>query len=199
MNILKEYESEEFLKKEGFDIAKREIVENLDNAIKVSNKLGYPVVLKNPNLLHKSESGGVKTNVYESVMEKKFKELKAEKVLVQEQVEGEEFLVGIKKDDIFGHVILFGIGGIYTEMLNDTSMRVFPIKKEDAEEMLEEIKFNKIFDYRNKKVNKKLIIEDLLRLNKLIKKHPNIKELDINPLFVNEKKSIVTDARIIFE
>ncbi len=199
MKILKEYEAEELLKKEGFNIVERDIAENKEQAIKKAEKIGYPVVLKNIELLHKSDKNGVRLNIYKENLEKNFKELKSKKVLIQKQEKGSEFLIGIKKDDVFGHVIMFGIGGIYTELLNDISLRVYPISKKDAKDMVDDIKYNKIFNFRNVKLNKKVIINNLLKINSLVKKYPKIKELDINPLILNEKEGVIADARIIFE
>ncbi|MBU0929590.1 MAG: acetate--CoA ligase family protein [Nanoarchaeota archaeon] len=199
MRILNEKEAEDFLEKMGFNVNKRGFATNLNKAKEIADKIGYPVVLKNIKLLHKSDKGGVKLNVEKEDLEKNFKELKSNEVLIHKQGYGKEFLLGIKKDPTFGHVIVFGIGGIYTEMLKDVSMRVFPIERKDAVSMVENIKNKEYYDARGLKANKNMIINNILKLNELIKKNKNIKELDINPLMVDEKNAVVADARIVLE
>ncbi|MBS3163196.1 acetate--CoA ligase family protein [Candidatus Woesearchaeota archaeon] len=199
MKVLMEKEAEDFLEKKGFKVIKRGLATNLNQAKEISKKIGYPVALKNATLLHKSDKGGVILDVNENNLEESFKKLKSDKVLVQKYTFGKEVLLGIKKDPTFGHVIMFGIGGIYTEILHDVSMRVFPIDKNDASEMVNEIKYEKILESRGMKANKNLIINNILKLNELIKKNKNIVELDINPLLVDETNAIVADARIVME
>lgn len=199
MKVLMEKEAEDFLEKKGFKVIKRGLAGNLNQAKEIGKKIGYPVVLKNANLLHKSDKGGVILDVNENNIEESFKKLKSNKVLIQKYTQGKEILLGIKKDPTFGHVIVFGIGGIYTEILHDVSMRVFPIEKSDAVEMVNEIKFEKILESRGMKANKDMIITNILKLNELIRKNKNIVELDINPLLVDETSAIVADARIVME
>lgn len=199
MKILNEKEAEDFLEKKGFNVNKRGFATNLTKAVEIADKIGYPVVLKNIKLIHKTDKGGVKLNVEKKDLEQNFKELKSNEVLIHKQGHGKEFLLGIKKDPTFGHVIVFGIGGIYTEMLKDVSMRVFPIEKKDAINMMDEIKNKEYYDNRGLKVNKNLIINNILKLNELIKKNKNIQELDINPLMVDDKNVLVADARIVLE
>ncbi len=199
MKIMLEAEAEDFLEENGFNVAKRAVVESKNELLKIAKKFGFPLVLKNAELLHKTEKDAVKLNVYESNLVKAYNELKAKKVLVHKQIDGNYFLVGVKKDPTFGHVIVFGLGGIYTELFNDVTIRVCPIDKKQAKDMLENIKFKKIYEFRNKKVNKQALVEALLKTNNLVKKYPNIVELDINPLIANQKEAIVADARIVFE
>lgn len=199
MKVINEKEAEDFLEKKGFSVNKRGFATNLEKTKEIARKIGYPVVLKNIKLLHKSEKGGVKLQVNENNIENAFKELKSNEVLIHKQMSGKEFLLGIKKDPTFGHVIAFGLGGIYTEILKDVTFRVFPIEKKDAEKMVEEIKFKKYYDARNIKVNKGLIVKNILKLNDLIKNNKKIVELDINPLIVDETNAIVADARIVME
>ena len=124
MLILKEHQAELFLKKEGFPVVESHLVRDAAQLIKYGKKLGFPVVLKNPDILHKTEKNAVKTNVYENNLDYEYDNLKAKNVLIQKQIKGHEFLVGVKKDNVFGHVIAFGIGGIFTEVLKEVSFRV---------------------------------------------------------------------------
>ncbi|MDD5651468.1 MAG: acetate--CoA ligase family protein [Candidatus Nanoarchaeia archaeon] len=199
MKVMNEKEAEDFLEKKGFNINKRGFASDLNKTKEIAKKIGYPVVLKNIKLLHKSEKGGVKLQVNENNIDSAFKELKSNEILIHKQIEGKEFLLGIKKDPTFGYVIAFGLGGIYTEILKDVSFRIFPIEKKDAEKMVEELKFKKYYEARNIKVNKSLIIKNILKLNDLIKNNKKIVELDINPLIVNETSALVADARIVME
>jgi acyl-CoA synthetase (NDP forming) len=121
--------------------------------------------------------------------------------VVQEMIKGQEIIMGIKRDEIFGPVILFGLGGVLVEILKDVSMRIAPLSKRDCKEMIEEIKGSKLLDgYRNiKKVNKEKIIELLLNLSDLAVNEKEIEEIDFNPVIVNEKNAVVVDARIIMK
>jgi len=202
MKILAEKEAEEFLEKEGFPIVKRRLVKSLDQIKSCSNEIGYPIVLKNPDLLHKTEKNGVIMNVMECNLEEAYNNLLSSNpklILVQKQIEGIEIVVGLKKDPTFGHVVALGIGGIFTEAIKDVSFRVCPIKKEDVLEMIKELRTHEIFEgFRGKKINVESIISIVLKVCELSKKYPSIKELDINPLIVKEEATIV-DARVIFE
>lgn len=199
MKVLMEKEAEDFLEKKGFNVIKRGLAANLNQVKEIAKKIGYPVVLKNANLLHKSDKGGVKLNIFENDIENAFKELKSNKVLVQKYTSGKEILLGIKKDPTFGHVIVFGIGGIYTEILKDVSYKVVPLERKDALDMLNEIKFKGLLTARGGKINENLIVNNILKLSDLAKKNKEIAELDINPLLVDEKSAIVADARIVME
>ena len=199
MKVLMEKEAEDFLEKKGFNVIKRGLASNLNQAKEIAKKIGYPVALKNANLLHKSDKGGVKLNIFEQDIENAFKELKSNKVLVQKYTQGKEILLGIKKDPTFGHVIVYGIGGIYTEILKDVSYKVVPLERKDALDMLNEIKFKGLLTARGSKINENLIINNILKLSELAKKYKNITELDINPLLVDDKSAVIADARIVME
>ena len=161
--------------------------------------------LASPELLHKSDKNAVKLNINEDNFEKAYNELmkipvKKDGVILQKFMHGKDILLGLKKDPTFGHVIVVGIGGIYAEVMKDVSMRIVPIKKSDAVEMLKELKSYKILEgFRGEKVNINLIVDELMKLSKLSEKYPEIKELDINPLIANEHHVKVVDARIIFD
>jgi len=202
--ILTEKEAEDFLEKENFPIVKRKIAKNKKEILSYAKEIGFPVVLKNPSLLHKTEKNAIKTNITEKNIENALKELEKTKpstILIQKQIQGSEILIGLKKDPSFGHVIAFGLGGIYSEILKDVSFRICPITKKDAAAMIKEIKgYQLLKGARGKKpVNIKLIENILIKISNLAKKYPNIKELDINPFMVNEKHAKIVDARIIFD
>ena len=201
MKILKEKEAEDFLEKKGFPVAKREIARNYNQALEISCKIGFPVALKVTNTLHKTDSGGVKISNKDN-LESNFKELKKKSpsILVQEYVEGMEVIAGLKKDRTFGHVVLFGLGGVYVEIMRDVSFRICPLEPKDVKEMMQEVKgYSLLRGYRGKRFNVKSIEDILLQLSKLTLKYPNIEELDINPLIVNNKESVIVDARIVMK
>jgi acyl-CoA synthetase (NDP forming) len=147
----------------------------------------------------------VKVNIKDmKELEKAFNELKKiknfEGVMVQEYIDGKFIITGLKKDATFGHVIAFGLGGIFTEIIKDIAFRVCPITKKDAIEMIKEIKAYKILEGARgeKPINFYSLLRVLLALSELSKRYKNIEELDINPLIVNEKNAKIVDARIVF-
>ncbi|MBI2663367.1 acetate--CoA ligase family protein [Candidatus Woesearchaeota archaeon] len=201
MKVLKEKEAEDFLEKNGFPVAKRGLAKKYEEAEKIASKFGYPVTLKITNELHKAEVDGVKITNKEELMSD-FKDLKkkSQVILVQEYIKGIEIIAGLKKDPTFGHVLLFGLGGTYVEVIKDVSFRICPVELKDVNEMIQETKgYNLLKGYRGKKYNINSIEEILIKLSKLSLKYPNIEELDINPLIVNSKESVIVDARIIMK
>jgi len=188
-------------------VAKNQLVHSFED-IKLKK---FPLVLKimSKQALHKSDIGGVKICNNKEELEKNFKllmniskrkKLKLQGILVQEYHEGHQLIVGIKKDPVFGHIILTGIGGIYTEILKDISIRACPITIKDANSMIDELKSKAIlYGARGKKANVKLFKNILVRVSKIPEKHKTISELDINPFILNEKNGYVVDARIVFE
>jgi succinyl-CoA synthetase beta subunit len=203
-SILNDYKAEKFLSKH-IPVAKSQLVKRGEEI-----RLKTPLVLKiiSDQALHKTDIGGVKivksemelTDSFNSLLSiAKRRRLKLDGVLVQEFHSGEQLIIGIKKDPVFGHVILFGLGGIFTEVLEDTSIRKCPISKFDALEMINELKAAKIFHgFRGKKLNLEILVKTLVAVSKLPEKHKKIKELDINPFMLNDKKGVVVDARIVF-
>ena len=118
-------------------------------------------------------------------------------IIIQKHIDGISLIIGAKKDPIFGNIIIFGLGGIFTEVLDDTSIRLAPVKKQDAVSMIEEIKGYKILQgYRGKAINIKKIQELILELSSLIEKE-NVQEIDFNPVIVNNKDIFVIDAKIL--
>lgn len=207
MKILVEKEAEDFLEKEGFPIAKRKLVKTEEEMLKAAKEIGYPLVLKvvSEKIIHKSDVGGVKTDLRsESEARTAFNEImnikNAEACLVQRFVIGDWFLIGLKKDPTFNHVIAFGTGGIYTEVVKDVALRICPINTEEIRKMMKETKSYKVLEgVRGKRLNIESVESLLLKTSDLTRKYPNIQELDINPLVVNEKESVVVDVRIVFD
>ncbi len=208
IKVFNEYKAENFLKK-YLPIANHLLIKNREELKKI--KFKFPLVLKiiSDQALHKTEIKGIEIVKRKEDLENSFnvllsrskkKKLKIEGILVQEFLKGLELIIGIKKDPIFNHIILFGLGGIFTEVLKDVCIRKCPIISSDAEEMIKEIKSKDIlFGARNKKFNINLLKKILVSVSTIPEKYPKILELDINPLIISEKNAKVVDARIITE
>ena len=204
--VLTEFEAEKILKS-YLPIAKNQLVIS-QREIKLKK---FPLVLKimSKQLIHKSDIGGVKiVNILDELNKEfqnlinlaKRKKLQLQGILVQEFHEGYQLIVGIKKDPVFGHILLLGIGGIYTEVLRDFSIRACPISLQDAESMIQDLKTKDIlYGKRGKKANIELLKKLLVKTSQIPLKHKTITELDINPLILNEKDAYVVDARLVLE
>ena len=202
MRILKELEAEDFLAKQKFLVAERKLAKNEREVLEATKKIGYPVVLKVSGILHKTDIGGVKVDLRnDDDVKKAYNELSkiSKKVLVQKFISGESVMVGLKRDEAFGHAVSFGAGGVYTEVMKDVSFRICPIDENDANDMIKETRTYGMFAKRGKKINFKAIEDVLMKLSNLSKKHSKIIEMDINPLIVNKKEAVVVDARIVFD
>ena len=203
------------LSKYKIPVVKGKIVKNKKEVLGFVKKNGFPVVLKisSADILHKTDIGGVVVDI-ESQKELSEAYVKISKlakslsspaggvscdILVQKQIEGTEVIIGGKRDPVFGPVVMFGLGGIFTEALKDVSFRLAPISQKEAKEMISEIKGSKILKgYRGQKpVNLQKLMEILLSLSDLITKEEKIKEVDLNPVIVDEKKALVVDVKII--
>ncbi|MEK6847249.1 MAG: acetate--CoA ligase family protein [Nanoarchaeota archaeon] len=203
--VLSAYESEKFISKH-VAVPESQLVRKFSEI-----SIKTPLVLKiiSQQAIHKSDLGLIKIIHNKNEIEPSFNELittarknklKIDGILVQKFVEGQQFIICLKKDNIFGHVILFGLGGIFTELLDDISIRKCPITQADAQEMLNELKSAKLFHgFRNIKLNTQLLKETLVAVSKIPQKHREIKELDINPLILNAKEGKAVDARIVLE
>jgi len=185
-------------------------------AVEFAEEFGFPVVLKivSPDIIHKSDAGGVMVNLksnvevqdaYRKILEnaKKYKATaKIAGVLVQEMApQSTEVIIGAIKDPQFGQTLMFGLGGIFVELLKDVTFRVAPITREDAHEMVTEVKaYPLLKGYRNTPpADIDAIINILLSTSKLIMDYPEIKELDLNPIMAYADGAKTVDARIILE
>ena len=203
-NNLLEEEGQEVLRAYGFPVPKSILATKDKEAIRASKKIGFPVVMKiaSPQIIHKSDAGGVKVGLKNpQEVRVAFKEIiknakKYDKkaiikgVLVQEMVKGgKETIIGSKLEPGFGPVVMFGMGGIYVEVLKDVTFRLAPITNKEADEMISSIKTNKLLQgVRGEKpsdLNK--LSECIQRLSQLVSDFKEIKELDMNPVLVFEK------------
>lgn len=205
MAFLDTLESLKIIKKHGIRVAEYAIAPTLNHAKKAAKKIGYPVALKiiSKKIIHKTEKKAVITGIKnEDELKQALDHLKTlpgfEGVLVQEMLSGTEIIIGGKTDEQFGPTILFGLGGIFVEVFKDYSIRICPITKKDARQMIEDIKARPLLEGTRgqKAVDKKELIDTLMKVSKLLM-HEKISELDINPLIITKKGIIAVDARII--
>lgn len=199
-------------KKYGIPVAEDYLARKREDLARIGKKLGYPLVIKidSPDIIHKTEARCVLTGIsdieelieaYDRVIRnarRHKRKARINGVIVQEHCEGYEFIVGGKIDEQFGPVILFGAGGIFTEVFEDTSIRICPTQRKDLEEMMGEVKFSRVFDgFRGKPpIDRNKVISILRKIDRMMMKE-KIRELDINPLMVSEKKIRAVDIRII--
>ncbi len=169
-------------------------------------QFGFPVAMKaiGKKLIHKSDVGGVKLNVmnnhYALEVFDDFKHIPhCEAVAVQPMKKGLEIIIGGKRDPQFGPIVLVGLGGVYTEVFKDTSMRVCPITKLDAHAMLEELKIYPILmgARGQKPINIRALEETLMHVSHFMMKNANIKELDLNPVMATHAEVVAVDVRAI--
>lgn len=213
---LLEHEAYDVLAKYGIPAPKFGLATSVEEAVRLSEEVGYPVVLKivSPDIVHKSDVGGVKLNLSSSEevrrsfdeilrnVRAKAPEAKIAGILVQEMIpQSLEVIVGATRDPTFGPVILFGLGGIFVEVLKDVSFRITPLTRYDAETMLTEIRAARILDgYRGTPPrDKEAIVDIILRLAKFMEEHESVTDVDLNPIMVFEvgKGAKVADARIL--
>ncbi len=197
------------IEKYGIKTAKTTPVKTIGQAKQFIEKTGFPIVIKvdTDKPIHKTDVGGVK--ILENwrdlaQFEKNVKKIESSGVnvtgfVMQEVVSGVELFIGGKRDPQFGPVILFGLGGIFVEILDDVSVRLAPITKSDAKEMVKEIKgYPALSGARGlKPIKMTELINALVAVSDIITKNRNIKEIDINPLIANEKHVKAVDVRII--
>jgi acetate---CoA ligase (ADP-forming) len=205
---LMEHECKEILENMGIATTGFLVAGSEDEAVEMSNKLGYPVVLKivSPDVVHKTDSGGVKLNLangeavrtaYREIVGA-FKYQHIIGVAVQKMASpGVEAIIGVTRDPNFGPVLMFGLGGIFVEVLKDVTFRVLPVTPQDIDEMIGEIKgYPLLKGYRGQAVDIDALKALLLRISELVLTFPEIRELDLNPVFLYPQGNMAVDARM---
>jgi acetyltransferase len=203
-------EALELLKKYKIPVAKSEVAYTSAEAVKIASAIGYPVAMKifSKTISHKTDVEGVKINIKNDLEIKEYFDRIKKKLgddlqgmIVQPMVSGREIILGVKRDDNFGSMLMFGLGGVYTEVVKDVAFRFAPIDKNEALQMMQEIKsFKTLTGYREfPKVDIEAIADALVGLSNLVINHPEIQELDINPLIVQKEGEgcEAVDVRII--
>jgi len=205
---LSEYESSLVIKSADVEVAPAALARTRNEAGQMAEKLGYPIVMKgcSAELAHKTEAGMVKLNVGNSdeavrVFDELMDKIKGlDGVLIQKMVTGSrEFVIGLSRDPQFGPCVMFGLGGILTEALKDVTFRVAPLSKEDALEMIDEIKTKKILgEFRGSpSVDREALAKALVGVGELGMKYDSIAEIDINPLIISGNKPVAVDALVV--
>ena len=212
--LLTEIESKELLKQIGINTVETVLATTREEALAKSRKLGFPVGLKiaSVDVVHKSDAGGVKLNLktpdevakaYDEIISSVKKHLpgaRIQGVAVQKMAKpGVEVIIGMTRDSQFGPVLMFGLGGVMVEVIKDVTLRVTPLSPRDAREMIRGIKgYKMLTGFRGTAPCHTTTLEDwLLKLSKFVEETPEIKELDLNPIFTYSDGALAVDARVI--
>jgi len=208
---LSEYESKQVLEAYQIPVTKEVLVEDVKDLAKAAQEIGYPLVLKgcSSDISHKTEKGLIRVDIRnEDEATAAFKEIMADMggkenaVLVQEMVKGQrELVIGLTRDAQFGPCVMFGLGGIFTEILKDISFRIAPLEKRDALDMMQDIKGHKILDaVRGMEAADLDVLADILiKVGQIGMENDRIKEIDINPVILSGSKPIAVDALVVLE
>jgi len=214
--VLTEVESKELLNEVGISVSDTRLATSREEAISISRQFGFPVVLKiaSPDIVHKSDVAGVKLGLrtskqvgkaYDDILRavsQNYSPAVIQGVSVQKMARpGVEVIIGMSKDAQFGPVLMFGLGGILVEVLKDVSFRIVPLTKRDAAEMIREIKGYPLLEgYRGQEpVDVSNLEELLVKVSRFVEQNPEVKELDLNPIFAYSDGAVAVDARVILD
>jgi acyl-CoA synthetase (NDP forming) len=212
--ILTEVESKQVLEGAGIPIASAQLAATREEAVAAARQIGLPIVLKivSPDISHKSDVGGVKLNLgseeevaaaFDEIVEAARRAQAGATVLgvsVQKMAQpGVEVIMGMTKDPQFGPVLMFGLGGVFVEVLKDVAFRIVPLEPRDARQMIRDIQgFPVLEGFRGQEPADLAALEDMLmRLSAFVEEHPEIQELDLNPIFAYKDGALAVDARIV--
>jgi acetyltransferase len=216
-DALTEFDAKKILEGYGIPVTHEALATSAEMAVRLAREIGYPVALKiqSPQIMHKTEACGIVLNVssdrevraaYRDILSRAKNYLRnapalIQGVLVQEMLkDGVEVIIGTTRDPVFGHVLMFGLGGIFVEAMKDVSFRITPLGRKDAVEMVREIKgYSVLQGMRGKApVDFNALVDVILRVSALVTDHGgSIQELDINPLVVSAAGAKVVDALIV--
>jgi len=208
---LSEYESKVLLASYQIPVTREMVVGTSDELISATQEIGYPVVIKacSPEISHKTEKGLIRIDIrnddealqaYDDVTAGMSPSKGA--ILVQEMVKGKrELVIGLIRDPQFGPCVMFGLGGIFTEILKDVSFRLAPLEERDALEMMGEIKAHKILDAVRgmEPADKGALTEMLINVGKIGLENDAIKEIDINPVIISGSRPVAADALVVLQ
>ncbi len=212
--LLTEVEAKHLLAEAGIPVVEASLATSREEAVSQAGAFGYPIVLKvvSPQIAHKSDVGGVKLGLrsgdevaaaFDAIMaaaRRAAPDAAVDGVSVQRMAEpGIEVIMGMTMDPQFGPVLMFGLGGVLVEVLKDVAFRIVPIATRDARQMVREIQgFPVLQGYRGQEPADLDALEALLlKLSAFIEAHPEVAELDLNPVFANSKGAVAVDARIV--
>jgi acyl-CoA synthetase (NDP forming) len=206
---LMEHESKAVLESLGITTSKSIVARSEDEAVEIFQSLASPAALKvlSPDVVHKSDAGGVKLNLKDAdelraayrEITQAFLDKKVVGISVQKMARpGVEAIVGVANDATFGPILMFGLGGVFVEILKDVSFRSIPISASDAKDMIEEIKgYALLRGYRGISADIEALVKLLMTISDYVMKNPDISEMDLNPVFLYPDGYMVVDARII--
>lgn len=209
--LLSEFESKQLLASYQIPVTREIQVDTVQDLIRAAQEIGYPLVLKgcSSQIAHKTETGLIKVDIRnEGEARFAFEKIKAhmnstaETVLVQEMIKGQrELVAGLIRDPQFGPCVMFGLGGIFAEILHDTSFRLAPLDKRDALDMMQEIKGHKILDAIRgmEPADLNILADILMTLGKIGLENKEVNEIDINPLIISGNKPVAVDALVVLE
>ena len=214
--ILTEVEAKEIMQSAGVPVVETKLAETKEEALQLSEQMGFPVVAKivAPDITHKSDAGGVRIGIsdraemseaWDDLMEKartSFPGAAIHGVAVQPLApSGTEVIIGGSQDPQFGPVVMFGLGGVFVEILKDVSFRIVPLTDNDASEMITDIRSYKVLEgYRgNAAADTNAIQKALVATSNLLEGNSDIAELDLNPVFAYGDGILAVDARIILK
>ncbi len=210
-NALSEYEAKKVLAAYGIPVTREILVEKRSELEKALLEIGFPLVMKgcSAEIAHKTEKGLIRIDLRSNAEAlRAFDEIKAGMngyrgaILVQEMIKGRrELVLGLNRDDQFGPCVMFGLGGIFTEILKDISFRRTPLDKDDAYTLMREIKGYKILDAVRgmEAVDKEMLAGMLIKLGLIGMEIEQVQEIDLNPVIISGAKPIVVDALIILK
>jgi len=208
---LSEYESKQILASYQIPVTREKLVNDIEDLIKASREIGYPVVMKgcSSEVAHKTEKGLIRVDVRNddeagSAFEEIMANMNGTKnaILVQEMVKGKrELVVGLTRDPQFGPCVMFGLGGIFTEILKDISFRIAPLEKRDALEMMQQIKGHKILEaFRGMEAaDLDMLAEILINMGRIGIENERVREIDINPVIISGSKPVAVDALVVLD
>ncbi len=210
-NTLSEHESKQFLAAYDIPVTREILVGDRKDLADALNEIGFPVVMKgnSSSITHKTEKGLIRLDVrdekeagtaFEEMMGRM--EGRGDGVLVQEMVKGpRELVAGLTRDPQFGPCVMFGLGGIFTEILKDTAFRVAPLEKRDALDMMKEIKGHKILEAVRgmEPADLDTLSRILINVGRIGIENAHVKEIDINPLILRGARPVAVDALVVLE
>jgi acyl-CoA synthetase (NDP forming) len=212
--LVTEVAAKERLKKAGIPVIETRLGRTRAEAVAAARELGFPVAMKivSPDAIHKTDVGGVKLDIknaaqagqaYSEILasvKQHVSKARIEGVSVQPMAApGVEIIIGMTVDPQFGPVLMFGLGGIFVEVLKDVSFRLVPVARVDAAEMVQEIRGKALLEgYRGQPpVNIPALEKLIVKVSDFIARNPDVRELDLNPLIATEKGIVAVDARMV--
>ncbi|HBF42633.1 MAG TPA: carboxylate--amine ligase [Desulfobacteraceae bacterium] len=206
---LSEYESKHILTAYQIPVSREILVDDIKDLNKATQEIGYPLVLKgcSPDIAHKTEKGLIRVDIRNdeeagTVFEEIMTNMNGTDngILVQEMVKGErELVVGLTRDAQFGPCVMFGLGGIFTEILKDISFRLAPLERRDALDMMKEIKGHRILEAIRgmEAADLDMLAEMLINVGRIGVENERVKEIDINPVILSRDKPVAVDALVV--